>query len=380
MPAQRFDHTLDQLAPLGLGDGVRFLLDLAPSSGIPANHILADFLRPHDRPREELKNFDRALAAAKNVVGKHQGWFDDLLARIWTDDASTTQGALAELEAFGLLGAVFPAVEPTPLARRSRTPDFRVPNSFNIEVYAPRESAPNREEVERILGQGPEPDQPITVRVALSHPITGSNGDALMYPANKTIDRVLNAKRDGGQAVPGEVNILYLDLRREWGVRAFEASPSLTYEGQGMHYVGTFGVWHAFYGEAGRRTLLPDRASTYFLPFLESAYAQQQQGFFRERTQWSAAVLAVTDGVVLFENPWADVPVSESLLRDLLRLDRCRIERSWFRGGAPSDQLAQRVEYELNRMEWLMGRRLIEDTEAEEAPEYSGLPTDERRC
>jgi hypothetical protein len=343
---------LTELKSKGQGDGIEYLLSRRHDVPLPDAHPCHDlvshvFTSDSSIPHRWLM-LDRALDCVRKHHADHEAWCQSTLASAWSTAVDQAQGALAELEAFGTLLEVFPNCIPVPRERRSQTPDFTVPGCFNAEVSCPRESRQNREAVQEELDS-----QQGMVRAAVSHPITGSGGEALRYPANKIVDRLLNAKRKSKQARSGEVNLLVLDVRHEWALSAHDLAPFRTVYSKEMLWVGTFGAWHTFYGAAdGRRTMLGDRVAVEFLS-LGGRYEQKLNGFFREQSRWSAALMLVSDGTVLLENPWAERPVDDAVLRELLRTHRCRLDYCWHRGGGTVADLASAVERELRKLEWL---------------------------
>jgi hypothetical protein len=127
----------------------------------------------------------------------------------------------------------------------------------------------------------------------------------------------------------------------------------------GVQWIGTFGVWHAFYGSKDRSTMLHDRVSSQY--FCGSAvHEQMRDGLFRESTAWSAGVVALTDGIVLLENPWALYPLTAQTLRAMFRLDRMRLEFSWYR-MPDMDALKLAVESTVERLEWTFRELRLED-------------------
>ena len=171
-----------------------------------------------------------------------------------------------------------------------------------------------------------------------------------MYPASKVIDRIINAKRSSRQFQSGRASILYIDGRRQWQLSAEDVLPFRTKYSLETHWVGTKGVWHAFYGAEGMRTLLPNRVSLEHLNTTD-AHEQVQRGLFRATPQWSACILALMDGLALFENPWAEEPLHEKTLRQILQMSRMRAEFSWYR-GPDAVVLEAEVERMLQKLQW----------------------------
>lgn len=349
---------LEVLEQMGRGQGLKAVLAHRANVLPGFDHPLAEVVR---RSSDVALMLDHALQFVVSGLADVD-WKRRKFDQVWSHDASVSRSALSELEALGTLLEIFPDCAPVPENPREQTPDFSIPRLLTVEVYRPRESWPESQKVEAELASQPGP-----LRMAISHPITGSDGLSLDFPANKVVDRILNAKREKAQVIEGIPAALYLDLRHESALGCRDVIPYRTVFSKGVHWIGTFGAWHAFYGAEGRRTMLRDRAAVRFLRPTD-CHAQTRQGFFREFTQWSIAILALSDGLVFFENPWAATPVSDRTLRQLLLLHRARLEFSWFRGSETSKRLAQAVESMIDRMEWTF------DTDDEEEKEDQAGP------
>ena len=241
--------------------------------------------------------------------------------------------------------------------------DFRM-DDVNLEVYCPQKHTDERRVVEADLAEQLErANGPVRVAISINHPTTGSgrrvdsNGRiqrdptnvALKYPANKLMDRLLsNKKREGRQFPDSETNVLWLDLRHGLGMHAMDCVPFRSRVEKGTCFVGPPGVWHAFYGECGSPHFRERTTLEWSIP--QDTYEQQRIGWFREMPKVSAAVLSVLDGILLFENPWADIPLDARTRGRFARLSEFRPELSWI--GA-SDGLKSDVESALEKISWL---------------------------
>jgi hypothetical protein len=240
--------------------------------------------------------------------------------------------------------------------------DFQV-EDLNVEVYCPQQHGEERRVVEADLAQQLQrAEGPVRVAVSISHPTTGSGRSvdsagrisrdpknlALTYPANKLIDRLLHAKRDGRQLMDSERNVLWLDLKHGLCLWAIDCVPLRSEVAKGTCFAGTHGVWHAFYAKCGSPHF-PER-TTLEWPIAGKTYQQQKDGWFREMPKVSAALLAVLDGTLLFENPWADIPLDARTRRRFARLSEFRPETSWF---GCSDALRRDVDSTLEKISWL---------------------------
>lgn len=326
------------------GDGIKYVLARRAGVALPFEHALSKIVR---HTTDATVMLDRALSILAEKLKGADEWLQRKMDQVWSNDEVVSSSALSELEALGTLLEVFPDCVPVLESPRKQTPDFAIPEVAAVEVYRPRESSLNEEKVNVELASQPGP-----VKIAVSHPITGSDGKSLEFPASKVVDRILNSKRVSRQMAVGLPAILYVDLRHAWQLGCEDVLPYRTTFSKEIHWIGTFGAWHAFYGAKGRRTMLKDRVALRFLRETESHH-QLRQGFFRDVPHWSASILALRDGLVLFENPWATIPVPEAVLRNLLLLHRARPEHSWLRDNKEPSHLAAAVESMLDKMEWM---------------------------
>jgi hypothetical protein len=340
------------LTARGQGKGVSLLLSGRPTTTLDDEHPISRLFECEHTTSQDVGVTDTLAFLDVSVAGVDPQredlceWLTGALIKAWGQDHSEACGALAELEALGALSKVFPECAPVPRSRQTQTPDFEVPNHFAVEVYCPRESETNRAAVARELDS-----QHGMVKLAVSYPVTSSGGNSLRYAANKVIDRFLNAKRSSRQFRVGCPSVVYVNARHEWGLLARDLLPMRSVVDGDVQVVGTFGAWHAFYGRSGLKTMVSGPACMSF-PQSLLGYEQKLEGLFRAEPGWSGALIAVRDGIVLFENPWATDPLADSTLRLLMRLYRFRPEYSWYRGsGAPSDLKAE-VERTVAKLSW----------------------------
>lgn len=292
-------------------------------------------------------------------------WLREQLRRLATDAVDDrTRAIAAEVEAALRLSWLGP-LERVPEASTS-TCDFRL-SDVNVEVYCPQEHVDEREVGRQLIADGlaAQKGERVKVAVAIVHSSTGSGryvdetgnvrkrlgNKALEYPANKLIDRILHTKRDGAQLREGEPNVLWLDLKNGLRMSAVDCLPLRSMIAKEMCFVGSTGIWHAFYGAIGS-PFLGERSVIDF-PARRRIYEQKRTGWFREMEKASAVVLSVRDGVMLFENPWAERPLDISARAMLLGLSDLRPEFSWF--DARPTTLELRVAAELERIASLCG-------------------------
>lgn len=257
---------------------------------------------------------------------------------------ATASAKLAEVIAGGLLGAVFPAMERIPERKKAKTPDLRLGESIFAEVYCPQESATETAKHSEWLKQNVGP-----IKLFISYPVTGSYPLALKYSSNVTIDRAVSGKRDKKQFEAGNENLLWLDLLNGFGVSSRDTKPYTSVHKGESTFVGSFGIWHSLYGQQGSSFVYERTDLRYFEQC--NIYKQQREGLFRSRPEVSGALILVEDGIVLFENPWASTPLSETARKNLKRLTRFKPDMSWF--VTPGYHLEDRVNAVLAEIDWL---------------------------
>ena len=285
------------------------------------------------------------------------------LQRLAREEVSDeTRAVAAEVEAGLRLAWIDAVVRPMPGKRP--TCDFRV-GPLIVEVYCPQQHVEERRVVQADLAaQAKAATTPISVAIAIGHPATGSgrkvDGEGLVvrdaasqaasFPANKLIDRLLSRKkREATQFVVGEQNILWLDLKYGLEFLAIDCMPIRSCVSKGTCFVGTNGVWHAFYGRRGDPLFAERTVLEYPVP--RATYPQQREGWFREVPQASCAIVSVLDGVVRLDNPWASTPVAPAISEVLMGHSELRPEFSWF--DEQTATLMSRVESERRRIEWV---------------------------
>jgi len=308
---------------------------------------------------------DRALLRIDKIPFATRSWIEEELRSLATAEASDqTRSRVAEVEAALRLSWLGPVERVKAVERRRgiRRPDLRV-EGINIEVYCPQEHTLEKQVAQADLRRQLEAQAgSVRVAVTVSYPATGSGrrvcedgtirrdpaNRALMYPANKLIDRILTEKRSGGQFPDKEMNILWLDLKHGLGLSSVDCMPFRSVIAKGTCFTGTSGVWHGFFAEEGS-PLLADRTALEW-PVGRPTYGQQKCGWFRELPKVSAAILSTRDGLVFFENPWASAPLGDTERQKLFRLSELRPELSW---SNESGTLRHDVAIMLAKISWL---------------------------
>ncbi|MBN2433738.1 MAG: hypothetical protein JXK07_00565 [Spirochaetes bacterium] len=262
------------------------------------------------------------------------------------DSIEIRSNIVGEIVSLGLLKAVFPEAIKIRENNNYKTPDLRLLDDLFCEVYTPQDSQPEKEKVKKKLDsqQGP-------VKIAISHPLTGSNGAALKYPSNKIIDKYLSYKRESDQTVSNARNILWIDCCQDFILKTNDTTPLTTVNKDRQTFIGSFGVWHGLYGKKGA-SFLSDRSTLKHLPSRRK-YEQQKNGLFRERASLTAVLILTIDGIVYFENPWSDKKLSSDEFVQLSKLFRLRIDYAWFDKDHSGSFLEKKVENQLENIEYL---------------------------
>ncbi|XVO79113.1 hypothetical protein ACQ9ZH_16930 [Pseudomonas chlororaphis] len=284
-------------------------------------------------------------AACSAWVAKGLVPLDDLL--ILCSAAATfkeSSSKVAEVVAGGLLAEVFPDLEQIPEQRKSKTPDLRLGPAHFAEVYCPQESETETNKHAEWLKKAVGP-----ISLFVSYPVTSSAPKMLQFSSNTVIDRAVSGKRDKNQFSQGNENILWLDFLQGFSVRSSDTKPYATVHKGENTYVQSFGIWHSLYGREGC-SFAAERTDLRFLD-TGQLYKQRRIGLFRERPEASAAVLLVADGILLFENPWASMPLSEATRQSLKRLLWFKPDMSYL--AVPGVALADRIAGILAEIEWL---------------------------
>lgn len=299
-----------------------------------------------------------ALGVAVNnfILPRHNPWVIEKIREICReikdnqDEIAVISKSASELICSGLLVEVFHNLKPLVEAKKGKTPDLLIGDNKYVEVYCPQESQPEKEKIKELLEK-----QKSMVRTVISRPITGSNNLALAYPANKTIDKVLNHKWLNDQTVDGAENILWVDLMNGFQVSSLKVTPYESSNRSDQTYTGSFGIWHAFYGKKDVSTFAPERLTMKYINETSGFYKQKKEGIFRSRKSLSAALLLTTDGIVLLENPWALVPIEQSTKQSIRKIYRFRPEFSCFGSYKNIDE--NEIDSILSKIEWLYEKR-----------------------
>ncbi|MFA0919847.1 hypothetical protein ALP73_00499 [Pseudomonas coronafaciens pv. garcae] len=269
--------------------------------------------------------------------------------------ASTFQKSsseVAEVIAGGLLAQVFPDLEKNAEQKKNKTPDFRLGPAHFAEVYCPQESLAETEKYAKWLKKAVGP-----ISLFVSYPVTSSAPKMVQFSSNSVIDRAVSGKREKNQFSQGNENILWLDFLQGFRVSSSDTKPYATVHKGENTYIESFGIWHSLYGRVGCSFAVERTDLRY--PSTGQIYKQRREGLFRERPEASAAVLLVADGILLFENPWASMPLSEATRRSLTQLLWFKPDMSYL--SLPSAALPGRIAGLLAEIEWLYSAFYLHD-------------------
>jgi hypothetical protein len=347
------DQLLDDLNRKGIDPAFSKLvksLELDAIGGVTNTRVQSVIEEQHNKPIKQL--LEGFAASFQNVheLLLNDSWFKDNFKTLVEGNVKQTEelSLIAELEAFGHLAQQWPDTVQIDEkgGRQGKTPDFKINDDLYVEVYCPDKSQPEKKRVEKEMEE-----QAGFVKSVLSRPIVGSNPLAIQFSTNKVIDKLLNAKRKNDQTVENKKNILWIDVKQKLKLSVVQTLPMQSVNYGGQTFIGSFGLWHAFYGSK-EESLFP--RERYNLKFSRSRpndiYTQKVEGLFRERRYLSAAIISCLDGLVLFENPWSQTPLSDDDIKKISKLYQFRPEFSFIQG----ENLEACINHHLKSIELLL--------------------------
>lgn len=259
-------------------------------------------------------------------------WLDRLAPRLSRiDDPEEAAAALAELHTYGgLLEAGF-SVNPIPESD-TPTPDFKVDAGDGIavvEVFAKHQDESEKRLWDAIAaGQTPpgaerhivqDQHRRIETTIREHHPAGAPDPNSLhdSVQAN-VISRICAAKGNEKQFPHDRPSLLWIDLRSfgSWPevLKVEQCAPLIS----GREGLTSGALWYAFYGWKGAPIFKED------FPLHERVVPMGHDGRFRlegkKKSKLSGCILALSESLVLFENPWADHPLPERARRFAERL------------------------------------------------------------
>jgi len=347
------DQLLDELSLKGIDPAFSKLVksfELDSIGGITNTRIQSVIEEQHNKPiKQLLEGFAISFQNIHELL-LNNSWFKENFKTLVEGSVIKTEelSLIAELEAFGHLAQQWPDIAQIDEngGKQGKTPDFKVSVDLYVEVYCPDVSQPERKRVDEEMEK-----QTGFVRSVLSRPVTGSNPKAMQFSTNKVIDKLLNAKRNNDQTVENKKNILWLDVKQKLKLSVEQTLPMKSINYGGQTFIGSFGLWHAFYGAENESVFPCDRYSLKFTGSLsDNTYSQKVEGVFRIRPYLSAAIVSCLDGLVLFENPWSKTPLSVDDIKKIAKLYQFRPEFSFIQ----SENLEACINHHLKSIELLL--------------------------
>lgn len=297
------------------------------------------------RPVDYLSN--GAVARISSEGG--DAWLRSLAPRLCRmDDPEEASAALAELRTYGAFLEAGFKVTPI-LVKDDSTPDFEVnagDGAVIVEVFAKHQDDNEAKLWEDIKsGETPEGVERHSTKVnggeittVISEQRPGGAPDPNKpndsVQAN-VISRICAAKGKEKQFPEDKPSLLWIDLRSfgAWpeAVKLEQCTPLMS----GHHGLTSGALWYAFYGWKDAPIFEED------FPLHERVVKMGHDGRFRLqgkiKSKLSGAILALPEGLVLFENPWPSHALPDRARRYAERLPCFNLGRSvcnWSPGDA----------------------------------------------
>lgn len=280
------------------------------------------------RPVDHLSN--QAVRLIANVGGND--WLGRLAPRLSRiDDPEEAAAALAELRTYGgLLEAGF-SVTPIPEADES-TPDFEADagdGAIIVEVFAKHQDESEKKLWEAIASGRTPPgverqvveDQHGRIETTITeHHPAGAPDPKKPHDSVQAnvISRICAAKGKEKQFPLDRPSLLWIDLRSFGGwpeaLKLDQCTPLIS----GRDGLTSGALWYAFYAWKGAPIFEED------FPLHERVVPMGHDGRFRlqgeKKSKLSGCILALSECLILFENPWADHPLPDRARRFAERL------------------------------------------------------------
>lgn len=277
------------------------------------------------RAADALARLPELREAMRDVIERAAG----------TENIPDAAAALAELRAFGAMLEAGLDVKPiTAGGRRGATPDFVVnagDGEVTVEVHA-RHEAGQQTTFRQAVANGEDlPDVDRRSEKVGNHTVTFTT--TALYPGGKpdpdnpfdsiqanVISRLCRAKDTEAQRREGVPSVLWLDLS-QFGAMTHTLLEQTIPLVSGHIGLTSGAIWHAFYGWKGA-------------PILEEGNRKRiemgHDGRFRlsgaKKSHLAAVIVCFEKGLILFENPWAEIRLPHAFRRRCERLP-------WFKLG-----------------------------------------------
>jgi hypothetical protein len=308
--------------------------------------------------------------AARAVAGAQPEWLKGLKARLLDlIDATNAASALGEIRAFGDLLQAYPeAVPETNKTADGGIPEFVVAHNGSrvvVEVHTKQADADEAKRTSRELadqmraglnalpleaGRLKEPAvvTAVSVIAPFGLPKRGKPGD---FHCTNEISRIASIKQRGHQVHQGQPFVLWLDFQdpATWIFSGHEyLFHPLHTDIDGSVMSGS--IWWGLYGERGDTLAHGEGGGPRKTPMAHPGKFAQSPGV-------SAVVVAMPDGLAVFEHPKPSVPLPAWFRDRLLTLPRFQVEHSWleFEAGMTADAVRHAKIRSKRAVEALMG-------------------------
>lgn len=347
--------TEDKIRELQTSTNLRKLPEVIKSICNSPNGLFATlFSDPHSPVSKQLlQNIDNGLHWY-NISLEADQWLKAALLECCGVGTKKKEAQLlsllAEIDAYLQLSFCFGNEAVVQLSendgKNGTTPDFCVDKDLYIEVYCPDEALNHKQTVSS-LSNRINSSSPVSVATAITRPVTGNIDKAKTFSTNKTIERIISAKRENDQTRAGKPNILWLNLTNKLNISIQATLPVCSVSKDHENTVGSFGVWHSFYGKRGSSLFAFEGHSLRFHDNSGTYKQIDHNGLFRDRANLSAVLIQCRDGIVVYQNPWASIPLLKSQLTNLFKVNKFKPEYSWVTFSEP-EKLKMRVEDQLD--------------------------------
>ncbi|MFX4226476.1 MAG: hypothetical protein ACFHHU_00875 [Porticoccaceae bacterium] len=298
-----------------------------PSSGrFPTWHPI---FNPKPSTFDVLSNSSVRIVSAKGGTA----WLTGITSRLTNlGNPEDAAAALSELRVYGAFLEAGFSVTPIPTATHT-TPDFEVDagdQTVVVEVFSKHAAPLSVTNAGTINGKNIQ--GAVTVHQPAGIPDPDKLGDSVQ--AN-VISRVCRAKQNEAQIPEDKPSILWIDFGNFglWpqAVTPDQSCPLIS----GRDGITSGALWYAFFGWKGAPIFEPE------FDFHEKVFSMGHDGRFmfkgKQKSKLSGVVFGLNEASVLFENPWANVPISEQTRRYFERLPWFDLDRSvmdWSQGDA----------------------------------------------
>ncbi|SDM17201.1 hypothetical protein [Halarsenatibacter silvermanii] len=323
----------------------------------PVKKIIGTLENPKLRPGS-LKYAKYTLRAIINVKNTKNDWFK----RIWeerimdfNDNFNNVIGALGEIRTlYRLINSNFNVN----IVKKDsdKSPDFEAcckeDKSIFIEVFTPRIKNEEEQKKSSLFQQEKKSTSLLDIYTEIIRPTTGETENIIHF-IGRLRNRIVSNKKYAKQTIDGNYNILWVDLiSDELNIKKEATKPYVSKKFKNNYITGNFGLWQSFYGEP-KMKIIKDRTSL--------KYAQRRDfkeldkpGYFRPTNEnpshkWSGVIFAFTTGIVLYQNPWANIKLDIKTLKRMIRIEDFNAEYSWF--SVNNENIKRKIKLTINECE-----------------------------